>query len=249
MTVAFQPRSGPLEALVPLSAGNGRRGVGSSDLKLGVSIGVRKRAFDLLSGLLLALVTLPILLLLAAVSTFVFRSWPFFSQTRVGLNGQPFRIWKIRSLPRSTPAYASKEELSRYQNNRWGASIRKHHLDELPQFWHVVSGRMSLVGPRPEMPQLVDEMPSEFVAQRLSVLPGCTGLWQITAASAGMIRDAQEFDVYYVNKWTLRLDLWILYKTVGDLFRHSQLDSLHSIPSWTRPREVPSQMLVERVST
>ena len=122
-------------------------------------------------------------------------------------------------------------------------------MDELPQLWHVVSGRMSLVGPRPEMPQMVGEMPSDFVRQRLTMLPGCTGLWQITAASSGMIRDAQEFDLYYVKNATLRLDLWILVKTVGNLLRHSQLESLNSIPKWTRPKVVRSQVLVERSRT
>jgi lipopolysaccharide/colanic/teichoic acid biosynthesis glycosyltransferase len=214
-----------------------------------VPIAMRKRALDIFAGLLLAVLSVPLLVGLAMGSFVVYRTWPFFSHHRVGTYGRIFRLVKIRSLPPSTPNYASKVELRRYGNNGWGVFIRKHHLDELPQFWHVVSGRMSLVGPRPEMPQLVAEMPREFAAQRLSVLPGCTGLWQITAASAGLIRDAQEFDLYYVNNWTLRLDLWILYKTVGDLLRHSQLDSLNSIPRWTRPKEVRSQIVVERIST
>jgi lipopolysaccharide/colanic/teichoic acid biosynthesis glycosyltransferase len=214
-----------------------------------VSVATRKRTLDLVIGLPLALLSVPLLLVLTVGSLVAYRAWPLFAHERVGRDGRIFRLVKVRSLPRSTPRYLSKHDLARYQNNEWGTSIRRHHLDELPQLWHVVSGHMSLVGPRPEMPQLVGEMPSDFVRQRLTMLPGCTGLWQITAASSGMIRDAQEFDLYYVKNATLRLDLWILIKTVGNLLRHSQLESLNSIPKWTRPKAVRSQVLVERSRT
>lgn len=215
------------------SALRGIRSVGEAESLS--KIALRKRALDVVGGIILVVVTAPLVLVLSLGSLIVYRSWPLFVHERVGLHGRSFHLTKIRSLPRDTPAYMTKESLPSLANKKWGVFLRRHHLDELPQFWHVVSGRMSLVGPRPEMPQLSDKLSKEFQEIRLSVLPGCTGLWQVTAASAEAIADNPKFDIYYVQNWTLRLDLWILYKTIGDLVRHSMLDSVESIPRWTKP--------------
>lgn len=200
-----------------------------------IRVPLRKRMLDLGLGFILIVVTTPIVFVLAIGSLVSYRSWPIFVHERVGMNGRVFRLAKIRSLPVDVPSYVGKEELGKFKNNKWGRFLRKHHLDELPQFWHVIARRMSLVGPRPEMLQLTEKLPKEFIEKRLSVLPGCTGLWQITSASAEKIGKSPQFDMYYVDNWTLRLDLWILYMTIGDLVRHSLLDSIESIPRWTKP--------------
>ena len=92
--------------------------------------------------------------------------------------------------------------------------LRGHHLDELPQLWLVIAGKMTLVGPRPEMPTLSASFDREFVADRVSVKPGCTGLWQVSQGSRGLIGESPEWDRHYVEHATLRLDLWIMFRTV-----------------------------------
>ncbi len=184
------------------------------------------------------IVTVPITVL--SLGSFVaYRANPFFVHDRVGRHGTTFRFVKIRSLPASTPEYMPKGRLPRIQNNSWGRFIRAHHLDELPQVWHVVMGQMSLVGPRPEMPDLDALHDANFRARRLSVLPGCTGLWQISKAGAGMISDSPEFDTFYVENWSLRLDVWILLKTIKELMGGEPIESLDAIPSWVTRRRHP----------
>lgn len=206
-----------------------------------------KKVFDLVVGSVTAVVVTPVILVLAIGSLITFRANPFFVQPRIGRHGDSFRFIKIRSLPIETPANLTKDRLREIENGRWGRFIRHHHLDELPQVWLVVAGRMSLVGPRPEMPGLDARLDPEHRAVRQSVLPGCTGMWQISVASAGMIKDAPQYDNFYVNNWSLRLDLWILLKTFKELTGGRPIKSLESVPRWVlhRGREIvapePSQ--------
>src|SRR5262249_30356203 len=112
------------------------------------------RAFDLLVGIPLAVVVTPVILGLALVSAVSLRTWPVFVQQRIGRNGRHFWFLKIRSLPKDAPRTADKYELQNVSTTAFGNFIRLRHLDELPQLYHVVAGRMSIVGPRPEMPAL-----------------------------------------------------------------------------------------------
>jgi lipopolysaccharide/colanic/teichoic acid biosynthesis glycosyltransferase len=113
-------------------------------------------------GVLLALVALPVIIVCALGSAIALRSWPFFVQPRVGYRGREFRFIKIRSLPRTTPVATDKYSLDGLSTNRFGQLLRRTHLDELPQLLLVPIGRMSLVGPRPEMPELLERYPTEF---------------------------------------------------------------------------------------
>jgi len=177
-----------------------------------------KRAFDLSVAAVLSVLTLPIVLGLALVSAVVFRAWPFFVQERLGRGGGTYRFIKVRSLPASTPAYADKFTLRALPSSRWGSLLRKTHLDELPQLWLVVAGRMSLVGPRPEMAAVAEAFDPAFVAARSSVRPGCTGPWQVSTSSHRLIGDDTRFDLLYLDEASLRLDLKVLWWTVAQLF-------------------------------
>ena len=197
-----------------------------------VRLPIAKRCFDLIVGTLLAVIFTPVMLVLALGSAIAYHAWPIFVHRRVGRDGRTFRFVKLRSLPTSTPKYIDKYELNSHRNNRWGMFLRSSHLDELPQLWLVVTGRMSLVGPRPEMLELSDTFDPLFVEERLTVRPGCTGLWQICTASNRLIGESPEYDLHYVREWTLRLDLWILARTALELVGAAKLKSLRAIPAW-----------------
>jgi lipopolysaccharide/colanic/teichoic acid biosynthesis glycosyltransferase len=172
-----------------------------------------KRAMDVVIATLLLLVVLPALVLALIGSAIALRTWPLFTQTRVGRNGRPLRVVKVRTLPASAPRYADKYTVASIQLPAFCRLLRRLHLDELPQLVHVIGGSMSLVGPRPEMPQLHAAMDDDFAARRTSVRPGCTGLWQVSDAVTGLIVEAPEFDDFYVGHQSLRLDLRVLWRT------------------------------------
>jgi lipopolysaccharide/colanic/teichoic acid biosynthesis glycosyltransferase len=199
-----------------------------------------KRVLDLLLASVLLLVTLPITLVAAVGSAIVLRAWPFFVQRRTGLDGRPFRFLKIRTLPKGTPAALLKDELSTDDLPAFSRGLRRLHFDELPQLLLVLAGKMSLVGPRPEMVEFHDRLDAGFAAERTSVLPGCTGLWQISAGCTGLIGDAPEYDRFYLNHEGLRLDLWILGKTVRMMLGNARLVHLNDIPEWAAPEAVPT---------
>lgn len=195
-----------------------------------------KRALDILFGGLLAIAVIPVIGFLAAVSAAQYRAWPFFVQHRVGYRGRPFRIVKIRTLPPCAPSAATKFVIAELHLPRIATFMRSTHLDELPQLFLVVLGRMSLVGPRPEMMHLHEQGQAEFARRRVTVRPGCTGLWQISRAASGMIWEAEEYDSYYLDHVCGRFDLWILVRTVLGLFSPQRRIELHDVPRWVHRR-------------
>ncbi|MDX1661279.1 MAG: sugar transferase, partial [Gemmatimonadota bacterium] len=136
-----------------------------------------------------------------------------FRQQRVGRDGEPFQVLKFRTMTGDAPPYASSPPGDADPRiTRTGAILRKTGLDELPQLINVIRGEMSIVGPRPEMPHLVQEYgPVERL--RLSVKPGITGLWQLSADRHAEIHENIEYDLYYVHHQSLLLDLLILLET------------------------------------
>lgn len=198
-----------------------------------VRMPARKRAFDLFIATPAALATLPLAAALAAASAIRFRSNPLFTQPRLGRGGKVFRFWKIRSLPPIAPDTADKYQLQAISLPRLASVMRFRHLDELPQLFLVVSGKMSLVGPRPEMPTLAQSFDKDFVDERLSVSPGCTGLWQVSTSARKLIGEDPQFDLHYVRNWTLRLDAWVLYRTLLAVAFSNEIASLAEIPRWT----------------
>lgn len=192
-----------------------------------------KRPFDVAAALVLSIASLPIVLVLALTSAITLRAWPFFLQERVGADSQPFRLIKIRSLPRSAPAYADREELADDHVGRWGGFIRSRHLDEIPQFWQVLSGKMSLVGPRPMISSIVDRMHPHHERHRHSVRPGVTGLWQISEAGSRLVLEASEYDAHYVEVAGPCLDFWILWVTAKQAFGTKPLRR-DQLPHWVQ---------------
>ena len=178
------------------------------------------------------IVALPIIAILAIASALMFRTWPFFVQERVGRHGKRFRMLKLRTMPRWAPAHVDKFEIQAVRLPAFAQMLRNTHLDEFPQLLLVPLGRMSLVGPRPEMVFLHDLGDPEFAGARTSVRPGCTGIWQVSQASGGLIWDAPEYDLFYVKHACLRLDLWILGQTLIGMIPRSTKVSLDDVPRW-----------------
>lgn len=198
-----------------------------------VRMPMRKRLFDIAIAAPVALLTLPIPFALATWSAIRFRTYPLFTQPRLGHGGTIFKFWKIRSLPAIAPDTADKYQLEALDLPRFARVMRFRHLDELPQLFLVLSGKMSLVGPRPEMPTLANSFDPAFVAERLTVRPGCTGLWQVSTSARKLIGETPEFDLHYVRHWTLRLDAWLLYRTVLAIGFRNEIESPDDIPRWT----------------
>lgn len=193
-----------------------------------------KRAGDIVGSVVLLIVTAPLVLLGALVSTACLRAWPFFVQERIGLHGRPFRMVKIRTLAPSTPTTLEKRHLEDHRPPAPCRFLRSHHLDELPQLLQVLQGTMSLVGPRPEMVALHDALPQEVAHARTQVRPGVTGLWQVSTAVQGMIGDAPEYDLWYVAEASARLDLWILWRTAAGGLGQTRISDLDAVPAWAR---------------
>lgn len=210
--------------------GEGARG----DVR-GNPIAVLRRSAEVVVAAVLTIVTLPVVLIGAVLSFAHYRAWPFFVHERVGLDGETFRFYKIRTLPPETASYADKYALR-------GAGIpplmelaRRLHLDEFPQLIHVLTGKMSLVGPRPEMPTLHGQLPESFARLRTSVRPGLTCLWQISPHSAGLISERSEYDRLYLDYRNLRLDVWILFRTLLKMTVGRTIH-LHEVPFWAIER-------------
>jgi lipopolysaccharide/colanic/teichoic acid biosynthesis glycosyltransferase len=199
---------------------------------------VIERAFDIVVGSLLLVVALPVILLTAVGSAIALRAWPFFVQDRIGRDGKVFRFVKVRTLPPTTAAYADKYELAEVTIPRFTRILRALHLDELPQLALVVAGRMSLVGPRPEMPALTAALPRHFATSRSLVRPGCTGLWQVGVHCDGLISEAPEYDSLYIQHHSVRLDVWIMAQTALKVVRGGQARiTLADVPAWACPRD------------
>ncbi|MGB5464606.1 MAG: TIGR03013 family XrtA/PEP-CTERM system glycosyltransferase [Sedimenticolaceae bacterium] len=182
-----------------------------------------KRVLDLIVASIIFLVTWPLMLLVALAILIESggRGPVLFHQVRVGLNGKEFRVHKFRSMRNDAEAdgvarWATKNDT---RITRVGAIIRKTRLDELPQVFNVLLGEMSLVGPRPERPEFVEQLAKEipFYNERHRVKPGLTGWAQLSYPYGATIEDARnklEFDLYYVKNASAFLDLIILLETV-----------------------------------
>jgi lipopolysaccharide/colanic/teichoic acid biosynthesis glycosyltransferase len=222
---------------------NGGRVTNTSGVVGGVQ--VIKRAIDLVGGIVLATLATPLILGIAIGSAISLRSWPFFIQDRVGHNGKRFRMIKVRTMPTTTPLYADRQSVQTVQLTRFCSFLRRKHLDELPQLYHVVQGRMSLVGPRPEMPKFHNSMDPEFARLRTSVIPGCTGLWQATDGIHDLHYVVPQYDRVYVANASLRLDFWIMWRTMMMLNPFAQTKTLDEVPAWAlrAPEPQPAQII------
>ena len=172
-----------------------------------------KRAIDVVVASAVLLLSSPIFLIAALLVKWTSEGPVIFSQTRAGQDGAPFSILKIRTMYVDAPRYAQDPRAPGDARitpiGRW---LRRASIDELPQLWNVLRGDMSLVGPRPEMPFVVADY-NDTQRQRLTVKPGLTGAWQISADRAFSIHDNIHYDLYYVESRGLATDLSILLLT------------------------------------
>jgi lipopolysaccharide/colanic/teichoic acid biosynthesis glycosyltransferase len=187
---------------------------------------VTKRAFDLIIGVALLLVATPIILIAAAAIRLESKGSPFFVQTRLGKNGRPFKIVKLRGMFKDArirfPSYydySNKPNLDFCFHHevdprvtRAGNFIRKTSIDELPNLWNVVLGDISLVGPRPEIPEVM-ALYGSFRDEYLSVKPGVTCLSKCTGRDRLTKRETIEYDLDYIRRRSFRLDMQILWQT------------------------------------
>ena len=191
---------------------------------------VIKEVFDKVSALLALLLLAPLFVMIAVTIKISDHGPVFFRQTRIGKDGQPFSLWKFRTMV--VDAEARKAELLAQNNGkgalfkmhsdprvtRAGAWLRRWSLDELPQLINVLFGDMSLVGPRPALPVEVAEY-GDHMRRRLAVKPGITGLWQVSGRSDLAWDEAERLDLRYVENWSLALDLQILWRTLSAVTR------------------------------
>ncbi|MER8376573.1 sugar transferase [Mesorhizobium sp. M1406] len=174
-----------------------------------------KHIFDLAGAALLLVVTSPVLVL-AVLAVRVSSPGPaIFSQTRVGRDGRLFRCHKLRTMYVGTPSLPSHEAPANSVTTV-GKVLRKFKLDELPQFWNVLKGEMSLVGPRPCLPTQTELIECRRRLGVLAALPGITGLAQIRGIDMSNPRLLAETDAAYLRMASFRLDLRIL---LGTLYR------------------------------
>lgn len=192
-----------------------------SRLELGL-----KRMMDLV----LVIVALPVLSLLTPLIALAIRldspGGVFYRQVRSGQAGKPFRIIKFRTMCSDAekdgkPRWASKDDP---RITRVGRFLRKTRLDELPQVFNVLRGDMSIVGPRPERPEFIEELQQTipFYRTRLMIKPGLTGWAQVNYVYGNSSEDALiklQYDMYYLHHWSLWLDLYVVFRTVAVVFR------------------------------
>lgn len=187
-----------------------------------------KRTIDILLSLLMLILLAPLMALIALLIKLDSPGPVLFLQERVGRYGKLFRVYKFRTMwgnphawSRELTTQAEKghiiHEIARDPRvTRTGMFLRRTSLDQLPQLFNVLKGDMSLVGPRPEIPFMYEqlhELRPDYL-ERLVVRPGMTGLWQISGRSYDSMEDVLKLDLYYVRSYSLLLDLKILFQTV-----------------------------------
>jgi lipopolysaccharide/colanic/teichoic acid biosynthesis glycosyltransferase len=177
-----------------------------------------KRVADIIISLLAITIFFPVFVLIAISIVLTSPGAVIFKQQRAGKDGVLFDLYKFRTMCIDTPAYIPKPKEDDSRINKVGRFLRKCFLDETPQFFNVLKGQMSVVGPRPEMPFIVYGY-TDKQKQRLKVKPGITGLWQLSAHTQEPIHDNLEWDLDYIKNQSPLLDLKILFRTVIAFFK------------------------------
>lgn len=174
-----------------------------------------KRLIDIATGVL-GIILFSVIIFLTAIFIYITMGRPiFFVQTRPGLNEKLFKLWKFRTM--KTPI--NGEEWLFSDGDRItpiGKIIRKYSIDELPQFWNLLKGDLSLVGPRPLLKEYLPVY-TKRQRHRHDVKPGITGWAQINGRNKLSLSERRELDVWYVENWSIALDVKIIFKTIGQV--------------------------------
>lgn len=195
-----------------------------------------KRALDLVILVPLSVIALLLVGVCALAVYAVSRGNPFYAQVREGFGGRTFKVWKLRTMRVDAEAQLERH-LAEHPEDRveWersfklthdpriipvvGQALRRTSLDELPQLWNVATGEMSFVGPRPFPEYHLQAFDEEFRALRSSVVPGLTGLWQVSGRSDGDLERQRELDERYIKEWSVWLELYVLLVTPWAVLR------------------------------
>ncbi|MFB5283669.1 sugar transferase [Peribacillus sp. Hz7] len=189
-----------------------------------------KRVIDIVGALAGLILLSPFVLIVAILIKMQDPRGPiFFKQQRIGKNGQTFYMYKFRSMVTNAEELLKdlleKNEISGAmfkmkddpRITKIGKFIRKTSIDEFPQLWNVMKGEMSLVGPRPPLPREVEEY-DDYDKQRLTVTPGCTGLWQVSGRNSLGFKEMVELDLKYISERNIWMDIKVILKTFLVLF-------------------------------
>jgi exopolysaccharide biosynthesis polyprenyl glycosylphosphotransferase len=186
------------------------------------ALAAAKRALDLLGGLLLGIVFLVLLPLIALLIRLDSAGSIFYRQIRLGLHGKPFMVWKFRSMITNAEQHGQARWATADDDRitRVGGFLRRTRLDELPQILNVIRGEMSLVGPRPERPEFIEQLQQQipYYRTRLAAKPGLTGWAQINYRYGASVSDALvklQYDLYYLKHQSAWFDLLILARTIA----------------------------------
>lgn len=184
-----------------------------------------KRSLDICGSLALILLTSPLMIITALIIKCTSKGPVIFKQERVGLNKSLFTMYKFRSMKVNAQETTGWSTDTDPRKTKFGSFIRKFSIDELPQFFNVLKGDMSLVGPRPELPHFVDEFKDEIPLYMVKhqVKPGITGLAQVNGFRGDTsIKKRIEFDISYIENWSFLLDIAILFKTAFKGFKNNE---------------------------
>ncbi|MGF1522997.1 MAG: sugar transferase [Leptolyngbyaceae cyanobacterium] len=193
-----------------------------------------KRGFDIVFALLFIVLASPIYLAIALAIRLDSPGPTFYKQTRIGLHGCPFKVWKFRSMVQDADKLQGKlEQMNQTKDGvlfkikadpritSVGRFIRRYSLDELPQIFNVLLGEMSLVGPRPLPIRDVEKFKQHYFI-RQDVLPGITGMWQVSGRSdIDNFDDVLKLDLHYIQNWSIWLDISILFRTFAAVLKKS----------------------------
>jgi exopolysaccharide biosynthesis polyprenyl glycosylphosphotransferase len=212
---------------------------------------IAKRALDLVLASILLVMTAPVMLVAAVLIKAHDRGPVFFRQVRIGRGGEPFTLIKLRTM--EVDAEARLADL-RHRNERHGplfkvsgdpritpigGLLRSSAIDELPQLFNVLAGRMSIVGPRPALPAEAAEFDDELQRRHL-VRPGVTGLWQVEANHKASFEEYRRLDLFYVDNWSVAMDLAVMIDTVPFIARRALRALRRPAPSAPAPVGSPS---------
>jgi lipopolysaccharide/colanic/teichoic acid biosynthesis glycosyltransferase len=228
---ALEVAPGVAEFGAPEAAGTFGRFINSEDnQKLLTSLSTMwKRLMDVPVALTAGVVLLPLIVTIIAAVKLTSPGKIFYGHLRVGRNNTPIRVWKFRTMVKDADVLLAERlatdrslQIEWEQNQKLrndprltpiGNFLRRYSLDELPQLWNVIKGEMSIVGPRPiceaEIPKY-----AEYFVDYTKVLPGITGLWQVSGRNETTYQQRVHLDSYYVNNWSPLLDLYIMFRTV-----------------------------------
>lgn len=217
------------EMMVPnlMTLSNFRGGASGFTIQEGFDLSTRiiKRAFDICFSLAVLVLGLPVFLTLMVITKLTSKGPVFYKQQRIGINEKPFNIYKFRSM--RVDAEKSGPQLSKDNDPRitkWGQFMRKTRLDELPQFWNVLKGDMSVVGPRPEREHFIQQIVSKAPGYKLllRIKPGITSIGQVYygyAENVDQMCQRMLFDLRYLNEGSFQTDLNIILQTVKVMFQ------------------------------